>query len=79
MIRIAASEIYLKAEKANLADQVVRLTQSCEKMTLQSATDRAELDKITVRSATPVLGRHIALLTTIRLSTLVERNFDPGK
>lgn len=78
MIRIAASEIYLKAEKANLADQVVRLTQSCEKMTLQSATDRAELDKITVRSAT-VLGRHIVLLTTIRLSALVERNFDPGK
>jgi len=47
VLRIAASEIFLKAERTNLTDQIARLGASRDSLAGQSARDRAELDRIT--------------------------------
>lgn len=61
IIRIAASEIYLKAEKANLADQVQRLRKARDTLVAQSAASRAELERIQVIH-THTLSRSFLLL-----------------
>eukprot|EP00036_Acanthoecidae_sp_10tr_P011863 CAMPEP_0182928352 /NCGR_PEP_ID=MMETSP0105_2-20130417/15542_1 /TAXON_ID=81532 ORGANISM="Acanthoeca-like sp., Strain 10tr" /NCGR_SAMPLE_ID=MMETSP0105_2 /ASSEMBLY_ACC=CAM_ASM_000205 /LENGTH=404 /DNA_ID=CAMNT_0025066353 /DNA_START=22 /DNA_END=1236 /DNA_ORIENTATION=- len=46
VIRVAASEIYQKAEKANLTDQVGRLSGSRDALIASAAADRAQLDAV---------------------------------
>jgi hypothetical protein len=65
IIRIAASEIYLKAEKANLSDQVARLRKTRDTLVAQAATSRTELERTQVH--------HLPTLPTVARAALRHR------